>query len=294
MLVLSPHLDDAVLSLGATIAAFPGPRRVVTVMSRTSASKISSDFRCHEDHAALAILGAEPLHLDVDDAPLRGFALEWEDLCELNLARAFHIDTSASLDMSKLSTILAPLLHGPKKAAPTPLLIPMAVGGHVDHQAVLLAVLTSINGSDGTFHLYEDQPYALRAASIADAWERLGAEVLAWEDAVVDESLGKAFYDVVAPHLLPSPANTRIPSEVRWRGQRWRRHPAADLLPANPSVSAARHLDAKRRAVTCYQSQHGLLFGAPTTATTTATPTLSDVSLWPERIWSTAPPSIAP
>ena len=78
-LVVSPHLDDAVLACGAWIAAHAGVR-VLTVFAgapRTSAPPTEWDAACGfadaaeaiaarraEDRAALALLGAEPEWLD--------------------------------------------------------------------------------------------------------------------------------------------------------------------------------------------------------------------------------------
>ena len=82
LLVFSPHLDDAVLSLGNVIAAHPGSV-VVTVLagmppdqSRTTEWDTSCGFgnagesmraRWAEDEAALAVLGATAIHLDFLD-----------------------------------------------------------------------------------------------------------------------------------------------------------------------------------------------------------------------------------
>jgi LmbE family N-acetylglucosaminyl deacetylase len=82
LLVFSPHLDDAVLSLGNVIAAHPGST-VVTVLagmppdeSRTTEWDATCGFgsagesmraRWAEDVSALAVLGATAIHLDFLD-----------------------------------------------------------------------------------------------------------------------------------------------------------------------------------------------------------------------------------
>jgi LmbE family N-acetylglucosaminyl deacetylase len=81
--VVSPHLDDAVLSLGAAIAARPEPVRVVTVLAGDPLATAPAgpwDARCgfrtqgeataarrHEDRRACALVGAEPRWLAFGD-----------------------------------------------------------------------------------------------------------------------------------------------------------------------------------------------------------------------------------
>ena len=69
-LVVSPHLDDAVLSLSAWLASRSRLERVVVA---TVFSEGDADYptRRAEDVAALSLLGAEPLHLGLLDAPER-------------------------------------------------------------------------------------------------------------------------------------------------------------------------------------------------------------------------------
>ena len=81
--VLSPHLDDAALSLGATIAGWDGRVRVVTVLagdpaatdvpgpwdaaSGYASSGDAAVARREEDRRAMSILGAEPVWLPFCD-----------------------------------------------------------------------------------------------------------------------------------------------------------------------------------------------------------------------------------
>ena len=75
-LVISPHLDDAVLSLGGSIAAWVGSgERVVVATVYTAGPPLDTispgmrrfaDYtaRCAEDTAACAVLGCETRWLD--------------------------------------------------------------------------------------------------------------------------------------------------------------------------------------------------------------------------------------
>ncbi|MCC8395480.1 PIG-L family deacetylase [Paraburkholderia sp. MMS20-SJTR3] len=82
LLVVSPHLDDAVLSCGLLLAAHPGTT-VCTVFSAPPAHNLTTDWdrqsgfadafeamhaRKAEDREALALLGARALHLPFCDA----------------------------------------------------------------------------------------------------------------------------------------------------------------------------------------------------------------------------------
>jgi LmbE family N-acetylglucosaminyl deacetylase len=82
LFVISPHLDDAVLSCGALLAANPGAV-VCTIFTAPPQENMSTDWdrqsgfadafeampaRRKEDHDALRLLGASPLHLPFCDA----------------------------------------------------------------------------------------------------------------------------------------------------------------------------------------------------------------------------------
>lgn len=85
MIVISPHLDDAVFSVGAILAAHPGstvvtvfagipPERTLTTYDRSAGFSSSADAvraRRAEDHDALALLAAKSIHGDFLDDPYR-------------------------------------------------------------------------------------------------------------------------------------------------------------------------------------------------------------------------------
>lgn len=81
VVIVSPHLDDAVLGCGNFMAAHPGasvvtvfagnppeypanPMRKWDVQSGFTAGDDVMETRRHEDHAALGVLGATPIHLE--------------------------------------------------------------------------------------------------------------------------------------------------------------------------------------------------------------------------------------
>jgi LmbE family N-acetylglucosaminyl deacetylase len=149
LVVVSPHLDDAVLSCGQLLAGSPGSR-VVTVftagpptwtgLTRWDAScgfRAGDDVmaaRKLEDTAALALLGAHPRWLDVVEG-------QYDDSTTV-AAIAAHL-TAALADVEG-GVLLTPLgLH------------------HPDHRKVADAVdLVRPTRPDLAWWAYADQPYA--------------------------------------------------------------------------------------------------------------------------------------
>jgi LmbE family N-acetylglucosaminyl deacetylase len=149
--VVSPHLDDAVLSAWTFLAGHPGTV-VVTCFAgvptvgtppsewdlRTGAADPSARAlarRC-EDVAALTLLGARPVHLDFQDGAYRPAAAD-DDVPD------------------RLVTALRPLL-----AEAGQVLAPAAFGGHPDHLLARHAALAA--SPPGRTRLYADLPYAAR------------------------------------------------------------------------------------------------------------------------------------
>jgi LmbE family N-acetylglucosaminyl deacetylase len=166
-IVLSPHLDDAVLSCFAVLRG----ATVLTVFTDgpQDDSRTDWDTRCgagtsrelmalrrEEDRRALAAAGARPRHLGYRE-------------------RAYG-DT----DQSRIVTTLAAELTSAEE-----IWLPAAVGGHGDHAAVRAAGFAALGPApSATIWLYADYPYHRyldRADSLAGlrAWSagRLPAEV---------------------------------------------------------------------------------------------------------------------
>jgi LmbE family N-acetylglucosaminyl deacetylase len=75
---VSPHPDDAVFSAAGAIAlaAREGRRVAVVTLFTRGEDEAESAARRAEDRAAVASLGAQPVDLGLDDAPLRDRALK--------------------------------------------------------------------------------------------------------------------------------------------------------------------------------------------------------------------------
>ena len=156
VLFLSPHLDDAVLSCAGRIytEAQAGRRVVVaTVFSTGDESDTSREYyhtRRSEDRAALELLGAEPVWLDLPDAPFRRSC--YRSFREIMLGT--HPD-----DVAYTERVAEQVRALCVKMGPTELHAPLAVGTHIDHRLTHTAVRMQREFVNPTY--YEDRPCAL-------------------------------------------------------------------------------------------------------------------------------------
>jgi LmbE family N-acetylglucosaminyl deacetylase len=180
VLVVSPHLDDAVLSVGGLLAlidAAEGAATVVSVFAGPAPPGEPSAFveelharwalgdepvvgRRAEDARALALVGAAPVHLDFADAVYRRSAdgtpryPDWP-----------AVGGGVLRDEDDLVDAVARAL-GEELAARRPgsVLAPLACGGHVDHLVTRRAVERLARASRASWARwwYEDLPYTAR------------------------------------------------------------------------------------------------------------------------------------
>ena len=172
LVILSPHLDDAVLSLGALIGREVAAGRTVEVVSCFTAGppldtiaperRVFGDYsmRRAEDERAMAALGARYRWLDLQERI-------WRDppLPRTRSVFPTHVFRTPERmqDFAELDAIRAAIAH--ILATGATLYVPLAIGHHVDHVEVALAGLREVLGQ-GAFdrlHFYED-PYALGRA----------------------------------------------------------------------------------------------------------------------------------
>jgi LmbE family N-acetylglucosaminyl deacetylase len=183
---LSPHYDDAVLSCGGMLhrAASAGRRvLVVTVCAapppagdlspyaerlhrrwgatdRAAASAMVARRRT-EDAAALSLLGAETVLLDLTDAiyrrdPATG---DW-----LYVGHDGIFGPLASVETPVVDALAGALAALDGVARRSRIVAPLAVGGHVDHQLVRRAAEAC--WGDDPLRYYEDYPYAERDTAV--------------------------------------------------------------------------------------------------------------------------------
>ena len=162
VLAVSPHLDDAAFSVGGTLARLVDAGHevtVATVFTRSVPSPTGFALACQtdkglgpdvdylalrrdEDRAAMAVLGAAPLHLDLPEAPHRGYA------SAPDLFAGVHPGDDVWREVrGLLEGLEADLWLGPQ-----------GLGAHVDH----LQVLRALAGLDRPVLWWRDSPYVLR------------------------------------------------------------------------------------------------------------------------------------
>ena len=162
VVAVSPHLDDAAFSAGGTLAALADAGHEVTVVTCFTASVpgptgfalacqldkgLPADvdymaLRRDEDAAAMAVLGAAPMHLDLPEAPHRGYTSA-PDL----FAGVHDGDDVWRSVRERLADVPGDLW-----------LAPQALGAHVDH----LQVLRAVAGTGRPVLWWRDSPYVLR------------------------------------------------------------------------------------------------------------------------------------
>ncbi len=174
-LAVSPHLDDAVFSAGGRLAqlaregwrvvvatvftaSVPDPQGFALACQLDKGLSAAVDYmalRRNEDAAACQLIGAAPRWLPFAEAPHRGYG----DARALFAGLQGHDDIVARLRPA-LTALLAEL-------KPDLLLAPQAVGGHVDH----CAVLEALDGlADAGTLWWRDYPYLARPGPVPEPY----------------------------------------------------------------------------------------------------------------------------
>lgn len=194
LLVLSPHLDDAALSCGASMARAVdlGWRVVVLVVfageppasALTPAAREYHEMcglgddaiaaRISEDEAAMSVLSAESRRLGLLECLYRlgpdgtpRYAT-WTDIS----------DPPGGPEPEIVEALTGAVADALASYQPDVVLHPLAVGGHVDHQAVRTGALRLQEGAPGpAWFGYEDVPYVMFPwhagweATLAGGWQ---------------------------------------------------------------------------------------------------------------------------
>lgn len=164
IVVISPHLDDAVLSIGGLIGReVAGGARVEVwtcftagppLESIPAARRVFGDYsiRRAEDERALAVLGAGRRLLDLHERI-------WREPALASTLHVFHTPPREA-EFSELPAIRARIAALLDRDAL--IYAPLAVGHHVDHVEVALAVIREllVRRAFDRVRFYED-PYAL-------------------------------------------------------------------------------------------------------------------------------------
>jgi LmbE family N-acetylglucosaminyl deacetylase len=172
--VLSPHLDDAVLSAWHVLTSAPSVT-VVTVFAGVPESGFVTDLDRHlgaaesaarvqqrraEDRKALATAGADPVHLDLLDAQYPAYAREGpRQRVAARPADFVALVADEPALRTGPDTILE--LVRPHLDAGTTVYAPAGVGRHPDHRDLARAAMR-LAGCVRELWLYADSPYHVR------------------------------------------------------------------------------------------------------------------------------------
>jgi LmbE family N-acetylglucosaminyl deacetylase len=231
LIVLSPHLDDAVLSCGALIshARRRLPVTVVTVFTQAGSPphtlsgrrclRISGmadahelyKARCAEDRRLLERMGVTCLHAGFTEALFRvkrpaGSALRRRasrlcpELAHVYATYRLHV-TSGRVATRDATTVIdiARVIDEAVARQPGLILAPLGVGGHVDH--VLVRTAAGLCG--GEVGYYSEFPYNLRHRPDAAFVRRHGLAPMTWESELAAKPQLVRAYATQADGLFP-------------------------------------------------------------------------------------------
>jgi LmbE family N-acetylglucosaminyl deacetylase len=167
---VSPHPDDAALSLGASLLRFRGFETTVwNVFSCQSYSLIDRDATrareqiLEEEREAAAALGVRVVMGGFPEAELRGYARLSNRLGHDQRTPAARPGERDVLD--RVTAALGRLID---ELDPDGVGAPLGIGGHIDHLLAREAVLIALCATETTrtVFFYEELPYALNPSWI--------------------------------------------------------------------------------------------------------------------------------
>ena len=200
ILVIEPHMDDAVLSVGGLMWKIRGTCEfiVASVAGRsnfTSYQKIGRDYfdvdvvtdlRRRESELVMRLLGGGHMVLDGLDAPLRyhpeNWTLEWFHKNRRAIS-AFQNHSATDEELETSTALIGKLL---RQTDAREIWIPLGVGFSADHEttrnACLLALVrAALAGLHFDVRMYQDVPYAMEfprhTGQMLTALESAGAKI---------------------------------------------------------------------------------------------------------------------
>lgn len=161
--IVSPHLDDAVLSCGIAMQrakAAGGEAVVINIFSAGSGSEV----RQANDLQAVALLGGRSVFLDELDAPDRDVRYKVE-------REIFYGDIGA-VSAEYIAHVATRIGHVIDKEKPDLVIFPLGVGTHIDH----LVAFEASKQLGGNITYYEDRPYVLWPGMLQARMNMLGCD----------------------------------------------------------------------------------------------------------------------
>lgn len=244
VLVISPHLDDAVLSLGGSIARWTTTgTRVVIASVYTTGPPLESvapsmrkfaDYgvRCAEDDAASRAVGAEVQRLGQIERAFRPpFLTGWSFFTTPS-------DRAGFTGLAAVTEALAPLAA----LDPERILVPLGIGNHIDHVEAMLAATdwTISRGWLGRLRFYEDF-YALAGAMRAKHFVARTRTFRHWQSPLLRARRLGVILKTIATRIGGPPVETFLDPALR--DARW----TCEVSPIDERSQLA--------AIACYASQ---------------------------------------
>ncbi|MBE0672998.1 MAG: PIG-L family deacetylase [Anaerolineales bacterium] len=208
LVVIEPHMDDAMLSVGGRLLQRRGKNRI-TILSVVKYSNFTSywdlkrdyldvaavtKLRLGESALAARMIGAEHRSLDWTDAPIRFFPGDrWrvDDLKRILPTIFAYMEISP--DPADIAVLQRNLVKALEELAPDEIWIPMGLGSHVDHRTVRSACIGALAPGGSRFpnasvQIYEDLPYnkASHAKQIENTLENQGGVLTRCTEDVTD------------------------------------------------------------------------------------------------------------
>lgn len=147
--IISPHMDDAALSMGGTILQDNEKFKIITLFgSNWTLDGINPDsnkvtnIRLSEEQKVIKLFKAEFVFANLPEATMRGYN-NWMAKCDLQKEKQLF---KKIINIIKENTNVEDELF-----------LPAAIGEHVDH-ALVFETIKSLNNKK--IRLYEDLPYA--------------------------------------------------------------------------------------------------------------------------------------
>jgi LmbE family N-acetylglucosaminyl deacetylase len=179
LVVIEPHMDDAVLSAGGRLLHRRG-KCGITILSVVKRSNFTSyltrnrgalsveevtELRQKEAALAAKVIGAESRCLEWIDAPLRLIPSQrWSATVFRQFAKNPQAFVKIFPNSAEVSLLAGQLSDAAKQLRPDELWIPMGLGDHIDHRTTRDACLRMLAESPEAFAavsvcMYEDIPY---------------------------------------------------------------------------------------------------------------------------------------
>jgi LmbE family N-acetylglucosaminyl deacetylase len=228
ILLISPHLDDAVFSAGAIaaeLAAQGHEVHVLTCFTKSVKNPTGFALACQLDKGLPAEIDYMELRRQEDQKACQLLSIipHWEDLPEAP-HRGYNSAKELFQDIKKQGIIADKLLEILEKwidkIQPQLIISPKGVGNHVDHQQVCNAIkLLKKKFSNITYLQWFDQPYLMRNPDSLSIKPTIKNELnIAILRSFSEENTGKSIvFDLKSVNMLKFKACAAYESQVNFQ-----------------------------------------------------------------------------